>query len=67
MEVELLDSATGQRLAAAVDERSGSAGLGSKWTHVEKTFNTWGAKMSDRLKRLTTASRLKQNLLDVKI
>ncbi|CAA6677305.1 MULTISPECIES: DUF3313 domain-containing protein [unclassified Lentimonas] len=67
IEVELLDSDTGERLAAAVDGRDGSIGFGAKWTQVEKAFNFWAEKMRDRLKRLTTASRLKQNLLDVKL
>ena len=67
IEVEVLDSATGQRLGAAVDERAGAKGVEAEWTQVEKAFDFWAGKMRDRLERLTTASRLKQNLLDVKL
>jgi hypothetical protein len=67
IEVELLDSSNGHRLGAAVDERAGAKGVEAEWTQVEKAFDFWAGKMRNRLERLTTASRLKQNLLDVKI
>ncbi len=67
IEVEILDSKTGERLGAAVDERAGSKGVEAEWTQVEKAFDFWSEKMRDRLQRLTRASHMKQSLLDVKI
>jgi hypothetical protein len=67
IEVEVLDSNTGERLGAAVDERAGAKGVEAKWTQVQKAFDFWSEKMRDRLERLTRASRMKQSLLDVHI
>lgn len=55
VEVEVTDSLTGKRLAAAVDERIGTKTIRAafgKWTQVEDAFDYWAKKMSDRLKSL---------------
>jgi hypothetical protein len=53
MEVEALDSLTGERLAAAAARRSGKKteffqGL-SKWGHVKKAFSSWALMFRDWL------------------
>ena len=52
LEAEILDSTTGQRLAAAVDERSGrksAAGVFSKWSDVTEAYDYWAKRLNDRL------------------
>jgi hypothetical protein len=53
MEVEILDSVTGERLAAGVDSRSGqkykvTKGV-TKWGLVEEIFEDWAEKFKDWL------------------
>lgn len=55
VEVEVTDSLTGKRLAAAVDERIGTKTIRAafgKWTQVEDAFDYWAKKMSDRVESL---------------
>jgi hypothetical protein len=53
IEAELLDGATNQRLAAAVDSRSGTEAIRSKftgtWGDVIKSFDWWAARLDQRL------------------
>jgi Protein of unknown function (DUF3313) len=53
VEAELLDGATNERLCAAVDSRSGSMAVRSKftgtWGDVEKSFDWWAARLDQRL------------------
>jgi hypothetical protein len=52
VEAELLDSATGERLAAAVDKRTGQKdlmGVTSKWDDVDEACDYWAEKMRARL------------------
>lgn len=67
VEMEILDSSTGERLAAAVDERAGSKGVESEWTQVKKTYDFWADKLQDRLRRLTRASKMKESFINVHI
>ncbi len=56
-EAELLDSLTGERLVAAVDERYGTKALrGSvkKWSDVKSAFSLWAERMRLRLGELRT-------------
>jgi hypothetical protein len=53
MEVELLDSVTGEQLAAAVDERVGTrigvtGGL-TPWSHTKAAFRTWAQRFRERV------------------
>lgn len=51
-ECELLDSVTGERLMAAVDERYGTkalAGSLSKWSDVHDAFRLWAGRLRVRL------------------
>ncbi|MDH3997763.1 MAG: DUF3313 domain-containing protein [Desulfuromonadales bacterium] len=51
MEIELVDSVTGERLAAAVDRREGGKQVGSgKWEDVEEAFEHWAEKLVSFLK-----------------
>lgn len=67
IEAEVLDSISGHRLLAAVDERAGSKGFEGKWTQVDKAFDFWAERSRDRLERLKRASRSKAKLNDVVI
>jgi hypothetical protein len=53
IEAELLDGQTNERLAAAVDSRSGSMAIRSKfsgtWGDVDKSFEWWAARLDQRL------------------
>jgi hypothetical protein len=53
IEAEFLDGATSERLVAVVDSRSGTSALRSKisgtWGDVEKSFDWWAARLSQRL------------------
>jgi hypothetical protein len=55
VEVEITDSITGVRLAAAVDERAGTkayrAGL-KEWSHVKRAFEYWAERIRERLLEL---------------
>jgi hypothetical protein len=52
VEVDITDSQTGERLAAAVDERVGTktirGGLG-KWSHVKEAYAFWATRLRERL------------------
>jgi hypothetical protein len=55
IELEILDSITGRRLLALVDERAGSKsfkGKFDKWDDVHQAFNYWAKKMQTRLVEL---------------
>jgi hypothetical protein len=46
VEVELLDSVSGERLAAAIDRREGRKRVVSgKWTDVKKSFDYWADRL----------------------
>ncbi len=46
MEIELISSTTGERLAAAVDRREGGKQFGrGKWADIEKAFDHWAEKL----------------------
>ena len=46
MEIELVNSTTDERLAAAVDRREGGKQFGSgKWDDIEKAFDHWTEKL----------------------
>ena len=50
LEMELLDSTTHERMAAAVDARSGTknpTGLFDGWNDVKKAYDYWARKMAD--------------------
>ena len=55
METEFLDSMTGERLAAAVDKKSGSManpidmGAYTKWGHAKKAFQQWAKELRDNM------------------
>lgn len=50
MEMEVLDSMTNERLAAAVDTRSGGKLAGwSKWGAVKEAFEFWAKRLKKRL------------------
>ena len=58
IEVELLDSTTGERLGAAVDERAGGKtlrGIGGKWKDVDNAFDYWAQRLRERLASLREA------------
>ena len=56
VEAYITDGVTGQRIAAAVDERAGTKALRSKfdgsWGDVKLCFDWWGTRMDERLMRL---------------
>jgi hypothetical protein len=70
IELEIQDSQTGERLAAAVDERAGRKYTGKfdkfdKYHTVEDAFNYWAKKLKKRLEylsRLTDKRILEHNL-----
>jgi len=46
MEIELVDSLSGARMAAAIDRREGGKKVVSgKWTAIEEAFEYWGHKL----------------------
>jgi len=52
IEAEILDSVSGERLIAAVDERAGSKrlrGSTSAWSHVHSAFDYWADVVRARL------------------
>lgn len=52
LELEVSDSTTGERLIAAVDERSGRKtprGAGSTWSDVEESYDLWARIVASRL------------------
>ena len=54
-EGEILDSQSGERLVAAVDERAGTKtykGLFSDWSDVDEAFKTWASNLRERLEKL---------------
>ncbi len=54
LEAEILDSLTGERLAAAVDERMGAKALRhafSKWADVEAAIDFWAVTTAERVER----------------
>lgn len=58
IEVEILDSATGERLAAVVDERAGTKvlrGSTSTWNDVKEAFDYWAERLGVRLAELRAA------------
>jgi hypothetical protein len=58
IEAEILDSTTGSRLAAAVDQRAGRKdphNMLDKWADVESAFKEWAEKMRARLESLRGA------------
>jgi hypothetical protein len=66
IEGELLDGATGERLLAVVDNRSGTAAVRSKfagtWGDVEKSFDWWSQRLSTRLAEEKAGSATKTAL-----
>jgi hypothetical protein len=56
IEMEILDSVSGERLAAAVDERAGAkwdlVGAFSKWDDVRDAFDYWAGRLKTRLAEL---------------
>jgi hypothetical protein len=62
VEAELLDSVTGERLAAAVDERWGTKSpttMFSKWGDVEKACDFWAERIRKRLESLRAGTGLR--------
>jgi Protein of unknown function (DUF3313) len=60
VECELLDSATGKQLAAAVDERMGNKSLKTaftNWGDVDAAIDFWANRMGDRLAKLRKGDR----------
>ena len=59
VEAELLDSVTGERLVAAVDERSGSKalkGVFNKWSDVQDAFTHWAVRARTRFAALRSGA-----------
>jgi hypothetical protein len=57
IEGEITDSMSGERLAAAVDERAGAKslrGIGGKWKDVDNAFKYWAERIQKRLAELRT-------------
>lgn len=57
VEGELLDSSTGERLAAVVDRRAGTKSLNiqaTRWGEVQDAFNFWARRMQTNLALLRT-------------
>jgi hypothetical protein len=55
IEAEMTDSMTGERLAAAVDERAGGKslrGIGGEWKDVDNAFKFWAEDLRKRLAEL---------------
>lgn len=50
MEIELMDSLSGQRLAAAIDHREGGKGIvSSKWSATKEAFDHWAKNLRNFL------------------
>ena len=66
IEAELLDGQTNQRLAAAVDSRSGTTALRSKFSgtfgDIEKSFEWWAQRLETRLAEEKAGSATKTPL-----
>lgn len=60
VEAEFTDGVTGQRVAAAVDERAGTKALRTKfdgtWGDVKLCFDWWSARLDERLQLLKTGN-----------
>jgi hypothetical protein len=59
IEAELLDAASGVRVAAAIDRRAGQRTLkpdGNAWEDVEDAFRYWADRLRDRLAELRQRS-----------
>jgi hypothetical protein len=55
IELEIVDSMTGKRMGAAVDERAGGKtleGVGSTWDDVKEGFAFWADRLAKRLAEL---------------
>jgi len=55
-EMEIIDSMSGARMAAAVDKRIGSKALKSKfgaWNHAKESFDYWAKQLRERLNALS--------------
>jgi hypothetical protein len=55
VEMEILDSQSGRRLAAGMDRRVGGKtfeGVTNSWSDVEQAFKYWADRLRDRLQRL---------------
>ena len=49
-EIEVVDSVTGERLAAAVDRRQGGkSAFGGKWDDTKEAFDYWATRFRERL------------------
>jgi hypothetical protein len=63
VEAELLDSLTGERLAAAVDRRVGQTrvrtGAGT-WEDVEESFDHWSEMLAARLQELRSKAAMER-------
>lgn len=61
VEMELVDAATGERLAAAVDAQAGNKrdflGNFSRWDDARDAFDGWAVKLRQRISELRIASR----------
>jgi hypothetical protein len=56
VEMELLDSETGERLFAGVDERAGGRLTGfKKWEGIQKIYDYWAKSLRERLAELRAA------------
>ncbi len=55
-EAEIMDSVTGERLAASVDKREGGMALSTavqwKWDDAENVMDYWAQKLATRVKEL---------------
>lgn len=59
-EMEMLDSVTNERIAAAVDRQSGGKSLMTKfdsWGDVKGGMDAWAVQMAARLKELRSLGR----------
>ena len=59
VEMEFLDAATGERLAAAIDRRVGGKSLKGKfdkWDDAKDSFDYWAKRMHTRYLELRSAS-----------
>lgn len=57
IEAEIVDSVSGSRLMAMVDEKSGSKsikGSTNTWSDVEKAYQEWAQDLKNRLEKLRT-------------
>lgn len=62
VELEILDSSTNERIAAAVDERAGSKNpIGGKWADSEAAFDYWAERLDQRLQQLARGNRMEES------